>query len=81
MPVANVAPIVLLADAPATTETLAELLSVKSKLLVLENHAFASGLGFALFLKAVALSHPSVESVIGPEYFFDSCVGDEPSVV
>jgi len=63
------------------TETLLALLSVKSK--VLENHAFASGLGFALFLTAVALSHPSVETVIGPEYFLDDddCGGDEPSVV
>jgi hypothetical protein len=71
----------LLADAPAMTETLLELLSVKSKLLVLENHAFVSGLGFALFLKAFALSHPSVETVTGPEYFVDDCVGDVPSIV
>ena len=72
---------VLMTELPATTERLPEFASVKSKFVVLENHALASELAFALFLKAFALSSSSVETIIGPEYFFDDCVGDEPSTV
>ena len=77
----NAALIGLLSDDPTKTERLPGLLRVKSKPVVLENQAFASKLGFALFLKALAFSRASVETVMGPEYFFDDCVGDEPSVV
>ena len=73
--------IVLLTEAPATTETLLELASEKSNALVLANQALATELGFALFLKAWAFSNTSLEIVIGPEYPGDDCVGDEPSVV
>jgi hypothetical protein len=79
--VANVALTVLLTEEPATTETLPELPSAKSKLLSLENHALATGLGFALFLKAWAFSSASVETLMGAEYFVDDCVGDDPSTV
>ena len=58
-----------------------ELASAKSKLLILENHAVAAGLGSKLFLKPLAFSSASVEIVIGPEYFFADAVGDDPSVV
>ena len=81
MPLLSVALIVLLADDPTKTETSPGLLSVKSKPVVLENQALASELGFALFLKAFALSSSSVETIMGPEYFFDDCFGEEPSVV
>jgi hypothetical protein len=81
LPLAKVAVIVLLTEAPAATETLPELPSEKSKPLVLANHALATELGFALFLKAWAFSNTSLEIVIGPEYLGDDCVGDEPSVV
>ena len=57
---------VFLTEAPVTTETLPELPTVKSKLLI---------------LKAFALSSVSVETVIGPEYFLDDCFGEEPSIV
>ena len=73
--------IVLLTEAPATAETLPELPSEKSKPLVLANHALTMELGFALFLKAWAFINTSLEIVIGPEYFGDDCVGDEPSIV
>ena len=73
--------IVLLTEAPTTTETLPELASEKSNALVFANHALATELGFALFLKAWAFSNTSLEIVIGPEYLGDDCVGDEPSVV
>ena len=76
--------IVLLTEAPAATETmleLAELASEKSNVLVLANQALATELGFELVLKAWAFSNTSLEMVIGPEYFGDDCVGDEPSVV
>jgi hypothetical protein len=63
------------------TETLPELLSVKSKPVVLENQALASELGFAVFLNALTLSNTSVEIVIGAEYLADDWVGDEPSTV
>ena len=72
---------VFLTEAPVTSETLPELPTVKSKLLILENQALDSELGFALFLKALALSTVSVEIVIGPEYFLDDCFGEEPSIV
>ena len=72
--------IVLLTEAPATTETLPELPSEKSNALVLANHALAIELGFELFLRAWDFSNTSLEIVIGPEYFFADCVGDEPSV-
>ena len=84
LPLAKVAVIVLLTEAPATTETLpelAELAREKSNALVLANHALATELGFVPFLKALAFSSTSLEIVIGPEYFGDDCVGDEPSVV
>ena len=81
MPTANVALIVLLTEDPATTETLPELLSVKSKSLVLPNHALATALGFSLFLKAVALSSTLLEIVTGDEYGVDDCVGVDPSTV
>ena len=68
LPDASVALMVFLTETPATTETLPELLSVKSKLLVLENHALVSELGFALFLNALALISVSVESFMGPVY-------------
>ena len=70
----------LLTEAPAMTETLPEP-SEKSNALVLANQALATELGFELFLKAWAFSSTSLEIVIGPEYFGDDCVGDEPSVV
>ena len=72
---------VFLTEEPVTTETLPELPSAKSKLLILENHALATELGFALFLKAWALTRRSLVTVIGPEYFGDDCVGVEPSTV
>ena len=78
MPLDNVALILLLDELPAKTETLPELVSAKSKP---ENQALDSELGSALFLKAFALSSVSVETVIGPEYFFDDCFGEEPSIV
>ena len=81
LPLAKVAVIVLLTEAPAATETLPELLSEKSNMLVLANQALATELGFELVLKAWAFSNTSLEMVIGPEYFGDDCVGDEPSVV
>ena len=62
---ANVALTVL---RPATTETLPELLSAKSKPLVSQRTMTASELGFALFLKALALSSASVETLMGAEY-------------
>ena len=70
---------VLLTEAPAMTERLPELPS--SNALVLANHALAIELGFELFLRAWDFSNTSLEIVIGPEYFGDDCVGDEPSVV
>jgi len=73
--------IVLLTEAPATTETLLELASEKSNALVLANHALTIELGFVVFLKALAFSNTSLEIVIGPEYLGDDCVGEEPSVV
>ena len=79
MPLVNVALMVFVTEAPVTTETF-ELPTVKSKL-ILENQALDSELGSALFLKAFALSSVSVEIVIGPEYFFDDCFGEEPSIV
>ena len=81
LPLAKVAVIVLLTEAPPATETLPELPSEKSNVLVLANHRLATELGFAPFLKAWAFSHPSLEIVIGPEYLGEDCVGDEPSVV
>ena len=81
LPLVKVALIVLLTEAPATTETLPELASEKSNALVLANHALATELGFVPFLKALAFSNTSLEIVIGPEYLGDDCVGDEPSVV
>jgi hypothetical protein len=81
LPLANAALIVLLIDDPTKTERLPGLLRVKSKPVVFENQALASELGFALFLKALAFSRASVETVMGPEYFLDDFVGDEPSVV
>ena len=81
LPLAKVALIVLLTEAPAMTETLLGLSSEKSNVLVLANHRLATELGFALFLKAWAFSHPSLEIVIGPEYLGDDCFGDVPSVV
>ena len=71
----------LLIEAPATSETLPELPSEKSKALVLANHALAIELGFALILKAWAFSNTSLEMVIGAEYFCDVCVGEVPSIV
>ena len=71
----------MLTELPGTTEMLPELLSVKSKPLILENHALFSKLGFALLLKALALSNVSITTVTGAEYLFDDCVGDEPSTV
>jgi len=71
----------LLDELPAKTETLPEFVSVKSKPVVLENHALASELGLTLFLNALALSSASEATIMGPEYFFDDCVGDEPSTV
>jgi len=81
LPLAKVAVIVLLTEAPAMTETLPELPNEKSNVLVLANQALATELGFELVLKAWAFSNTSLEMVIGPEYFGDDCVGDEPSVV
>ena len=71
----------LLTEDPAMTETLLELLSVKSKSLVLANHALATALGFALFQKALALSSTLLEMVTGDEYWLDDCVGVDPSTV
>ena len=45
------------------------------------NHALFSALGFVLFLNALALSSVSVDTVMGAEYFFANCDGDEPSTV
>jgi hypothetical protein len=71
----------LLTEDPAATETLLELLSAKSKSLVLANHALATSLGFRLFRKALALSNVLLEMVTGFEYCVDDCVGVEPSKV
>ncbi len=81
LPLTNVELMVLLAVEPATIETLPEFVTVKSKLLVLENQALASELAFELFLKALALSSVSVETTMGAEYLVDDWVGDEPSAV
>jgi hypothetical protein len=81
LPTANVALIVLLTEDPATTETLPELLSVKSKSLVLANHALATALGSTLFLNALALSSTLLEMVTGDVYWVDDCVGVDPSTV
>jgi len=72
---------VLVTVVPATTLRLPEFARVKSKFVVLENQALASELGLALFLNALALSSASEATSMGPEYFFDDCVGDEPSTV
>jgi hypothetical protein len=68
-------------EEPATTERLPELLSVKSKPMVLANHALAISLGVKLLLKALALSSALFEMIIGDEYWSDDCVGVEPSNV
>jgi|SRR5689334_12136761 len=81
VPAASVALIVFLTETPATTETLAELLSVKSKSLVFANHALVSELAFALFLNALALINVSVESLMGPAYCVFDWSGGEPSTV
>jgi len=81
LPLDNAALMVLVMVLPATTLRLPEFARVKSKLVVLENHALASELGLTLFLKAFALSSASEATSMGPEYFFDDCVGDEPSTV
>ena len=72
---------VLVAVEPVTMDTLPEFETLKSKALVLENQALASGLAFELLLKALALSSVSVETTMDAEYFGDDCVGDEPSTV
>jgi len=81
LPLDNAALMVLVTVLPATTLRLPEFARVKSKLVVLENQALASELGLALFLNALALSSASEATSMGPEYFFDDCVGDEPSTV
>ena len=81
VPDAKVAVIELLTEDPAVTDRSPEFVSVKSKPVVFENHALASELGLALFLKAFTFKSASVEIVIGPEYFFEDSPGDEPSVV
>jgi hypothetical protein len=81
LPLDNVALIVLVTVLPGATLTLPELARVKSKIVVLENHALASELGLVLLLNAFAFSSASEATSMGPEYFFDDCVGDEPSTV
>ena len=72
-------------EEPASTEISPPLASAKSKplpmVLELENHALASGLGFMLFLKAIAFTSVLVVRMKEPLYFWDDWVGVEPSVV
>ena len=58
-----------------------EFVSAKSKPMFLENQAFASELGLALFLNALTFSSASVDIVIGLAYLFELSVGDDPSIV
>ena len=81
LPLTRLALTMLETEEPPTTETLPPLLRAKSNPTSLVNQALASELGFAVFLKALALTRVLVVTVNGPEYFFDDVVGESPSVV